>query len=61
MKPSESAVLDGATLTAANEATMPRGAGHPARDETRHSGWDPYDVWRTRVKPSKPGAPAGKL
>lgn len=28
----------------------------PESDSLRHAGWDPYEVWRTRVKtpPTKP-------
>jgi len=50
-KPFEADGHASAALVAANEPTI---SGHPGRErapEARQArGWDPYDVWRTRVK-----------
>ena len=48
------------TLVAANEPTMPQAAQKErALQSGPTCGWDPYDVWRTRVKtPRETGTPA---
>lgn len=38
----ESRLLDGKTLDAANDPMI--------ADARPHKGWDPFDVWRTRVR-----------
>ena len=48
------------TLVAANEPTIPAAAQRERAPQAAASrGWDPYDVWRTRVKtPRETDAPA---
>ncbi len=42
-------MLDGRTLDAANDAVI--------ADARPHSGWDPFEIWRTRVRESQFGLP----
>lgn len=58
-RPSEADGFPSTTLVAANEPSMsevPRTDRAP--DVAAPRGWDPYDVWRTRVKaPRENGKP----
>ncbi|MBV6424979.1 MAG: hypothetical protein NAOJABEB_02793 [Steroidobacteraceae bacterium] len=50
-KPSGAAGHFSLALVAANEPTMPEAARKEAAPDSRVvRGWDPYDIWRTRVK-----------
>jgi hypothetical protein len=46
---------------AANEGQYPGGAAGAVDPAPRPSGWDPFEVWRTRVRDARRGAegPAG--
>ncbi len=48
--PSEHRALELVSMLAANEDAFPLGKSSAALQETRPTGWNPYDVWRTRVK-----------
>lgn len=50
-KPLEGKAFVSPALVAANEPTMPEAAHKDRAPQPGTSrGWDPYDVWRTRVK-----------
>jgi hypothetical protein len=61
IKPFEADRYASASLVAANEPTiseLPRKERAP--DATAPRGWDPFDVWRTRVKtPRESDKPVG--
>jgi len=46
---------------AANEASHPAGAAAAVEPALRPGGWDPFEVWRTRVRDARrdPDDPAG--
>jgi hypothetical protein len=41
------------TTEAANEAQHPSGAAGAVDPSPRPSGWDPFEVWRTRVRDAR--------
>lgn len=52
-KPYEADLHATAALVAANEPTISKGREQRAPEATPARGWDPYDVWRTRVKTTR--------
>lgn len=40
-------------LVAANDDSMSSAAQAQKPDRTRSGGWDPYEVWRTRIKEAR--------
>jgi hypothetical protein len=48
--PSEHRALELVSMIAANEDAFANGKGMPQSREESRTGWNPYDIWRTRVK-----------
>jgi hypothetical protein len=48
--PTEHRALELVSTIAANEDAFPSGKVPAAQQERIPAGWNPYDVWRTRVK-----------
>jgi hypothetical protein len=40
-------------IEAANEAACPAGAAAAVEPSPRPTGWDPFEVWRTRVRDAR--------
>ncbi len=55
----EQRMLELAHSSAANEDSFPAGNPRDAAPVARKQGWDPYEVWRTRVRPTAGAAGKG--
>ena len=50
---SRAAALDDTASAPANESAFPKESAVPGA--TAVTGWDPYEVWRTRILAAQPG------